>query len=80
MQGTERMVTSTVHEWVMTTPVDLKELEFAVHWARTKVEEMYADGSGSYDDAGLLVIVDESHVAMRVHGSSFESTVGGSDD
>lgn len=70
MQGTERAVTNTVHEWVMPTPVDLKELTYAIDWARRRAEEIHGPGAGSYDNAGMLVILDEEHVAMRVPGTS----------
>lgn len=70
MQGYERAVTSTVHEWVMNVPVDLKELEFSIAWARKCAEEIRGAGAGSSDDAGGLVILDESTAAMRVIGES----------
>lgn len=68
MQGHERTVTSTAHEWVMQTPVDLKDLELAINWARRRAEEIHGPGAGDFDNAGTLVILDETTVAMRVAG------------
>lgn len=70
MQGYERAVTSTVHEWVMPTPVDLKDLELAIHWARRRAAEIHGLGAGDFDNAGSLVILDETTMAMRVAGTT----------